>query len=167
MANYHTIVTGEKGIPCTPKEAEELDAELERAQIHEHHGFSFKREDGPEGLGYLEADENGTWSELPEKALKKIGELIARQEWPYLEFGAAFTCSRLIPGSHGGTAFRIYPDGTMVDRVEIWDRNLIEVGHTIANRLNGGEWNADTLDDIATILRNAGFTITEPNSEDK
>ena len=119
MANYNTIVTPEKELPCTQEQADTINAILDAwsANDDEFHGFTFTFESG---AGYLEAEENGSWCDLPEAALVAIGKLISVAGLPYLEFGAAFTASRMIVGSHGGTAFRIYPDGTVVDRIETW-----------------------------------------------
>jgi hypothetical protein len=37
----------------------------------------------------------------------------------------------------------------------------------IASQLDGNEWNADTCANIADILREAGYRITEPETEDQ
>ena len=84
----------------------------------EIHGFITEWSD--DGNLWIGAEENGVWSCLPDAALVKIGALVARKGLAFLEFGVAFTCSRAVPGSAGGTAFRIYPDGTIVNRVETW-----------------------------------------------
>lgn len=120
MPNYNTIITAEAGLPCTKEEADAIGERLRAAWEDgedKFHGFTVSYEDGQ---SFLEAEESGTPGELPEDVLKQIGALIARAGRPYLEFGCAFTCSRLVPGSHGGTAFRIYPDGSLVDRIEMW-----------------------------------------------
>jgi hypothetical protein len=116
MPNYNTIVTPAVGLPCTEGEANDIGAWLAEVAATSC-GFVFLFEDG---LGYLEAEESGEWAELPAEALARIGTLITRAGLPYLECGVAFTCSRLLPGSHGGTAFRILADGTLVDRIETW-----------------------------------------------
>jgi hypothetical protein len=41
---------------------------------------------------------------------------------------------------------------------------LMLVNH-IANMLDGTEWNADTCNTIAELLRDNGFTIGEPREE--
>ena len=35
----------------------------------------------------------------------------------------------------------------------------------IAETMNGAEWNAETLDTIAAVLRAAGFTLEDCNNE--
>jgi len=115
--NYNTIVTPEEGLPCTKQEADEIEECLGVGEDDELHGFTVDFEDG---LMYLVAEESGSWSQLPAEALEKVGALIRKAEKPYWEFGAAFTASRMVPGSHGGTAFRIMADGTVVDRTETW-----------------------------------------------
>ena len=120
MPNYNTIITPEAGLPCTKDEADAIGERLRQAWEDgedRFHGFTTSYEDGQL---YLEAEESGTPGELPDDVLTQIGGLITRAGLPYLEFGSAFTCSRLVPGSHGGTAFRIYPDGSLVARVEVW-----------------------------------------------
>lgn len=155
MADYYTQVAPEHGLPCTDRDAREIEALLlEYAWGKDMpHGFSFtfeptfepgsgnlapefqpagSRSMSPEevveqvlsgdtlGLGYLIAEEVGSWGELPEAVLQKIGTLIGKAGWEHWEFGAAFTASRLLSGAYGGTAFRIYKDGSIVDRIETW-----------------------------------------------
>lgn len=38
----------------------------------------------------------------------------------YLEADEVGEAGRLMPGSHGGTAFRIMADGRLVERIETW-----------------------------------------------
>lgn len=126
--NYNTIVTPEEGLPCSKKEADAITILLEEedpADDCESSGFQFVFEPpafgvGRRGMGYLEAEEYGTWDALPDAVLRRIGKLIARAGKPYLECGVAFTGSRMRVGSHGGTAFRIYADGSIVNRIESW-----------------------------------------------
>ncbi len=116
--NYYTIVAPERGLPCSQEDAQEIQRLLDEASDQDDlHGFQFTHEGGE---GYLVAEEVGSWSLLPDALLEKVGALIAKAGLEYLEFGAAFTAGRLVPGSHGGTAFRIYADGTVVERIETW-----------------------------------------------
>lgn len=114
--NYNTIVTPEVGLTCTAEEADEI-CDLLAESEDDLHGFTFVFQDGQ---GYLEAEEVGTWSALPQAVLQKVAALLVRAGLPYLEFGAAFTAGRLVPGSHGGTAFRLMADGGIVERIETW-----------------------------------------------
>jgi hypothetical protein len=52
-----------------------------------------------------------------------IGTLIARAGMPHVEFGVALTCDKLRPGSHGGGAFRILPNGLIVYPEITWPSN--------------------------------------------
>jgi hypothetical protein len=118
MANYNTIVVPTEGLTCTEGEANDIGAHLYEAdQGEEPHGFRFDYEQGD---GYLIAEENGNLDNLPKVALDMIAAIISRNGEPFWEFGVAFTCSRMIAGAFGGTAFRIYPDGTIVNRTETW-----------------------------------------------
>ena len=120
MANYYTIVTPEDGLPCTRRAYLAIVDALLKAQDEEmvDHGFTAKHRDGKL---YLIAEEAGAWHLLPAQVLKDIGTLIAKVKRTHWEFGAAFTCSALRAGSHGGTAFRILADGTIRNRRCVWD----------------------------------------------
>ena len=116
--NYNTIVTPEVGLPCTADEAVTIQRFLKpRRSGNDEHGFQFTYMNG---MGYLEAEQSGQWEAIPIRALVAIGALIKKAGLPHLECGAAFTAERLMPGSTGGTAFRILPSGRIVQRVETW-----------------------------------------------
>jgi hypothetical protein len=116
--NYYTLVTPERGVPCSQAEADALATILRESPDDDgQHGFTVDYEGGEV---YPVAEEVGEWTALPAVFLTRLGALIARAGLPYLEFGAAFTAGRLVAGAHGGTAFRIYPDGSLVNRVETW-----------------------------------------------
>jgi hypothetical protein len=115
--NYNTIVTPQQPLPCTPDEAVQIQRLLTQAEENEPHGFRFLVESEN---GYLEAEETGNWDSLPDDVLDLVAGLIKRASLEFLEFGVAFTAGRMVPGSHGGTAFRIYADGSIVNRVETW-----------------------------------------------
>jgi hypothetical protein len=117
MANYYTIVTPECSVPATAEEAAELDALLTDDDGESCHGFSAIYEGGDL---HLVAETSGAWDELPNTALVAYGRLIAKAGRTGVEFGAAFTCDKLSPGSHGGTSFRIMADGRIVDCEKVW-----------------------------------------------
>jgi hypothetical protein len=45
--------------------------------------------------------------------LVELGKVLKDAELPFLQVGVAFLSNKLRPGSHGGTRFRIYPDGVL------------------------------------------------------
>jgi hypothetical protein len=116
--NYYTLVMADDGLPCTEAEADAIDRILQATEeADEPCGFSFEHSGDK---GYLKAEENGNIDFVPDEALTKIGALVTRAGLPYLECGVSFTASRLVPGSCGGTAFRILPDGSVIARIETW-----------------------------------------------
>jgi hypothetical protein len=120
MPSYYTIVTPQQGLPCSAEEARRVQQLLDRMNEDEdHHGFEFVHSD-EDGLGYLQAEECGDWDSLPADALAAIGELISRAGLAHLECGAALTCSRMLPGTHTGSAFRILPSGQIVYPEIMW-----------------------------------------------
>lgn len=126
MANYNVVVTPSAGLNCTRAKYEQICAliDTEIGLCDENHGFSVdfypKVNETEIGEIYIMAEEYGEWHNIPNPALRVIGELIAENSLPYLQFGAAFTCSKMRAGSHGGCYFRIYPDGSIVEPVVTW-----------------------------------------------
>ena len=121
MSDYYTIVVPEDGLPCTEQEFDAIMADLQDAEDadgNEPHGFAIILE---AGLFFLYAEVSGEWDNLPETARAKIGALIKADEREFWEFGVAFTASRLLPGSHGGTAFRIMADGSITSPRIMWE----------------------------------------------
>ncbi|OFV94792.1 MAG: hypothetical protein A3H28_03045 [Acidobacteria bacterium RIFCSPLOWO2_02_FULL_61_28] len=115
MANYYTIVVPECGLPCSRTAADHIAQLLDTADGP--HGFTV---DYKNKQLFLIADESGWWDWLPEAALQAIGQLIVKAKMPYWEFGVAYTCSRLIADSHGGSNFRIMRDGRITTRTCRW-----------------------------------------------
>ena len=64
----------------------------------------------------------------------------------------------------------IHGQAAMLRRLFVTLANYIEEDRAftgqIARILSGSEWNADTLDQIADVVRAAGYTINEPGEED-
>ena len=121
MANNYTTHTAEESVPCSAEDLAALRALL--AQTDEEDDG-----DGPHGMaidGETEAylycdDESSNASALPERFLKKFGEVLTKAGKPWLEIGYAHTCDKASPGSHGGGSCRIYPDGTLVYPKIVW-----------------------------------------------
>jgi hypothetical protein len=72
-----TIVTAEAGLKCTEEEADQIAKLLDYSAEADIFRFRFVYYDGE---GFLEAEENGTWGELPDAALDLVGKL--RRFWP-------------------------------------------------------------------------------------
>ena len=108
MANYNTIIVPESALTVSADVAERLEALL-----------------------HLQAPESGTVDDLPTKFLVAFGEELRKLGLPFLQFDVAYTCSRLIPGSHGGTRFRIMADGEVVWRTETWPDDTWSVYHDV------------------------------------
>lgn len=120
MNNYMKVIP-DRALRCTREDADAITAVLENGDEHIFHGFEFEyTSHGDHGEGALLARENGTWTELPRDALRLVGGLIAQNQLSYLEFGVSFSADRLVYDSCGGTAFRIYPNGELVERTERW-----------------------------------------------
>jgi hypothetical protein len=119
MANNYNQVAAIKSLTCTDAESLEIaqvlnnDAETKDC----YHGFEI--EYSGDQL-YIFAEESGTPEELSEEVRKLIGKLITKNELPYLQFGYAFTCSKMRMGEFGGGEFRIYPNGDLVWPFVIW-----------------------------------------------
>ncbi len=126
MANNYEQVTAAKTITCTQEEADKLKEILEKAEEEDDicHGFTFDYGEPHGDQLYLYAEENGTPGALPDEALDLIGELVKKNNLPYLEFGYAVTCSRMIVGEFGGGQFRIYPDGSLVFPTIVWPEGV-------------------------------------------
>ena len=117
--NYNTEVTASSALVGTKEEFNILKIRLEEEQ-EEAHGFTIEFWGEVDEI-YLFAEENGDWNNLPKGFLEDFGQLIARNELKYLEFGAAFTASKMAPGSRGGTSFRIHTDGSIGEPSLVWD----------------------------------------------
>jgi len=129
MSNSYSIFTAATPVPCLPIELEQLQEMLRRAEEDEDHchGFTIDNSAGPKSThlelegAYLYAEENGTVDELPADFLLLLGQLMTRAGMPWLELGCAQTCSRLIPGTHGGLFLRLHPDGAIEQPWVLWN----------------------------------------------
>ena len=118
MSESYGIVTAERTLKATQAEYEALEAALEIDEEHdEYHGFEVHNWNGEV---HVCAPEDGVWEELPSTFLKLLGSLIAKNNLNYLEFGAAWFCSKTIVGSSGGTYFRIKKDGSLCEPKLYW-----------------------------------------------
>lgn len=136
--NCYTTHAGERSVPMSEEKAKELNALLEAGAPSEEweNASNVEREelcidptvdsnmrlDWFEGRAHLRLqDEESSSSEgLSKEFLLALGECLRQAEYPYLEVGYAFTADKLWPGTHGGGAFRIYPDGTLVRPKWTW-----------------------------------------------
>jgi len=133
--NYHIDFTAEEAVPCSIQKFEEVNnlfnelkedfpillyMSLENGELY------ICGENGT--LDVLLSDENlnKNGQEKGKEFLTKLGEVIAEADLRYLDFGVAFSCDKLAPGSHGGTAFRLYLDGSIKYRSEFWEEESIE-----------------------------------------
>ncbi|MEA3187351.1 MAG: hypothetical protein QOD99_1181 [Chthoniobacter sp.] len=125
MATLHTIITAERGLAATRKEYRALKAALESADEDVEamgHGFELEywaNETPPQV--YLYAEEDGIPAELPDAFVDLFVALIRKNGLEYLQFGIANTASRLAPGTHSGSYFRICADGTFWYPRLVWD----------------------------------------------
>ena len=115
MANSYTIFTAERDIPMTKDDAARLNSLLEDSDAD----CEIEWDDAG---GYFVSADNGCSNsdELPYEFLQEFGKLIGDAGLPFLKVGVAYTCDKWRPGSHGGSEFRIYPDGRLVYPEEIY-----------------------------------------------
>lgn len=118
MANNYSIVTAEDLIPCGSEDGKLLE-QIFSMDGPDYHGLSAEYCADYGGV-FIFAEECGNVDELPEHALAMIGKLLKKANLPYIEFGVAFTCDKIRPGSHGGTRFRIDDEGRIVDPILTW-----------------------------------------------
>lgn len=125
--DFFSCATGELAFKMTKQEHDRLCdlldecdrlAEEKLGDDFQSHGFTLEWFDGS---SHLYADES-FWIETLEHGnfLKELGEAIAGAGLPYLEVGFSCTATRCAPGSHGGGAFRIYPDGHIAKPRVVW-----------------------------------------------
>lgn len=118
MTNYASPATAEIAVPMSEDEFNGLGEMLARAGEEDRfHGLSSEWDGGG---GYFYAEEGLSIEELPEDFLKTLGGYLTRASLPYLEFGVAYTCDKMRPGSHGGTFLRIMPDGSIAAPELVW-----------------------------------------------
>lgn len=135
MPDYYTHFTGSKVIPCSREEAQPVIDCLRQGTVR--HDFTWLEENGviqvkhceiQVGLEFAQAQlhifggEQAAVDRVPEKFWPAVGSLLQQKRIPYLECGMAFSASKLNPGSHGGSAFRVYPDGLIVWAECRWPR---------------------------------------------
>lgn len=144
--NYYTVVTAEDMIPCSKEEYEELAVILDGGCA----GMDCEYDKETPGI-YLFCEENFSIDELPDDFFDKIGSLLKKANMPYMQFGVACYGDRSVPGSAGGTAFRIDAEGDVHNPRRTWDDISVEIAETN---------NADTMQEneklrlkIATLQR--------------
>jgi hypothetical protein len=114
------LCSAETALICTPNQAALIQRELDGAESEDLHGFEFRYEEST-GTGLLLATENGCPENLPDKACALIGELLTENNLPWLTVGCALTAgNNFFEGSHGGSQFRIYPDGDLQYEITRW-----------------------------------------------
>jgi hypothetical protein len=136
MSNSYTLCTATRCVPCTKAQASGLNDLLEAHQAADlYPGFEIEwdKKDG----AYFVTSDSSTIDDLSEEFLKAFGALIGAADLPYLEVTYACTCDKLREDSHSGGAFRIYPDGRLVDSVLVWpDPILVVVNGGVAEVIN-------------------------------
>ena len=119
MADYFTHHTSEEFVACSEEQFAKLEEllALDPPANEPDHGFEIEYANGS---AYLFAETNGCTGSLPEPFLKFFGSLIHAAGLACLEVSFACTCSKMRPGSHGGGAYRIMPNGDVVYKKRFW-----------------------------------------------
>lgn len=126
MSNCYRIVTAEESVKCSKKNFLALQ-KLWEPEGYDAEGFCLETsgielEYIPEEKGlYLYSEEFGDIDNVPEAALKKLGEIIKAAGKEYLEFGVAEYCDRARADSANGGRFRVYANGTVKHPKRTWD----------------------------------------------
>ena len=142
MSNYYTICSAEQTVPCTEEKHAELAALLE-AGLDYPWCPGFELSYSPGGVYLSTSEESSNPEALPPEFLQAFGAVIAAAGLPYLEVGVAETCSRNRPGSHGGTAFRIHPDGALTWPLFSWppsDRTATVAAFVVTQCATDDDW---------------------------
>jgi hypothetical protein len=84
----------------------------------------------------------------------------------YRTYGGCFKAALLTYGNHTDAEGEMLMDGQFYIARKSHPPTAYQIVTDIANMLDGTEWNADTCNDIANLLRDNGFTIGEPREED-
>lgn len=139
MANYSTTATADRFIPCSEEDFKRLAAamNLEEITVHDDHTTATGEKD-PEGdeesqHGFsLELDVDGVFlysdtdfanfDELPDEAIRIFGEILTKADIAFSEIGFSHTADRICPGSNGGSAVRIYCDGSYAYPDIVWPK---------------------------------------------
>lgn len=113
--NYYSTTSADQPLKTgTKEEAEQLSELLTNSMC----GLDADFVEG-DGL-FVYGDESFAEDEIPDEALKLIGEIIKRDELEYLDFGVSFHADRVLPGSCGGMKFRIFADGDIIFEDKVW-----------------------------------------------
>jgi hypothetical protein len=135
MANYYTLVTAFRKIPCTKKEAKKVQKLIEELedQLIEHDeylglAFEYYEKEGGYLVSSVNADSSRPENLFDTEVAKEIGKLLKKADMEYLEVGVAYTCDKLRESSHGGGMFRIYKNGRVEEAklVYLEDIELLE-----------------------------------------
>ncbi len=111
MPNYDTICSVKTELPCDAETLKRLQALLEEEDAEYQHGFVIDDSAGA-GTAYLYAEFSGDPAELLQAFLDEYVKLFP-PDLKFMLLGVAYTSSRMVPGGHGGDAWRIYRDGTL------------------------------------------------------
>jgi len=121
MANYYSVATARCTIPCTEEKFKKLqslltanpsDPNADPDEIYDHN-YAISFQCGQLFLYSDNSDRSPHEEHLPTEFLLELGHLLEEARLPHLTVGVAFICSKIRPDSHGGTEFRIYPDGSI------------------------------------------------------
>ena len=120
MADNYYQCTPVQALKATREESVKLIELLQDDEESDrYNGFTGEYYD-KDGQFYMYAEDSGDTDGFSEDFLAELGKLIAKNRMLYLEFGYAFTCSKMHPGDFGGGRFRIYVDGTLVYPRDTW-----------------------------------------------
>ena len=129
MANYYAVTTAVCGIKCSDEDYEDLIEAISKEKededgepIQVNFECLLSQENGEQQL-YIcsDSDYSANIDDVPEPALKVIGRIVEKAGLPYWEFSVGYYCDKPRPGSAGGDAFRIYPDGSVRFAELKWD----------------------------------------------
>lgn len=120
MSYYYSPITAEDVLyRVTRQQYESAKFALHADTPEWSHDFELTYHEDAETL-FIHTGPNGTIDDVPDKFWNIIGAMLKERGLPYLEFGQAMYCDTPYPGSCWGTAFRVYPDGTIKHPNVIW-----------------------------------------------
>lgn len=123
MANNYTHTVGAKTLTTSKEKASKLKELFEDATEDDcYHGMAvgiYPLEDDKVEI-HIHSEESGCIDEVSSEALEFLGEIIQENGEPYLEFGVCWECDKKRPGEFGGSAVRVYPDGSLDYPEIVW-----------------------------------------------
>ena len=137
MADYYNQCTAENALKVSKEDykvfMDEHNQTLElsgfSAEYDEDHEMLYFYSEGEGFSPSLDYDDNflddpdfhdGIAEEKSLTMWVDLGKLIEKAGEEYLEFGVAFVCSKALPGSFGGTAFRVLTSGEILWAERTW-----------------------------------------------